>query len=560
MLAVQVATASAVAPVISVSNGVLSWAPISGATGYQVAIVRHPATTRDTTYVNVSATSYTPAAVPGETVNYGVYPFVSGGAWATEVSIAWAAPGNTTPPTISGTAQPGSTLTASKGTWTGYPAPSYTYQWQLCATTCTNIAGATSASYATPLNYNNVGKKHDVVVTASSSSGSASRTSALTAAIPEPPAPVLHVTGKTIGWTAIPGITQYQLAETRDGTTTYTNITGTSYSPAPVSGEHVNYGLIALTPDSGAPWATEVTINWPIIGINGGSGWGTTVAGIFTGGHITWDRIDLSKSSPTVADATADGYHVLGIVGNTDQATLLSAATPATYGAWVVDQLEDNPGIDIAEAGNEMYLKGDVADPVHYGRMYLAAVNAMATAGIHTRLLFDMWGDYACGSTPIVTCPSNGWSQDSGGRGWLADAVDNVPGLAAAIEANGLSTHPYGAIGGNDADEYGTAAVAAQEAVAADVLGSIPPVYVTEEGFNLAACTYSDAGACSLADLDTKLQDAMAIFLADDHIEGVWWYDSLDYGPDDRWGVLNDDDTPRAAFTDLSAIAQAQGQ
>ena len=35
-------------------------------------------------------------------------------------------------PTMSGTAKVGATLTANKGTWTGYPAPTFTYQWYAC--------------------------------------------------------------------------------------------------------------------------------------------------------------------------------------------------------------------------------------------------------------------------------------------------------------------------------------------------------------------------------------------------------------------------------------------
>ena len=56
-------------------------------------------------------------------------------------------PVNQTPPTISGTAKAGETLTATNGTWT--PAPtSYTYAWQRCSdtgTACANIDGATAS-------------------------------------------------------------------------------------------------------------------------------------------------------------------------------------------------------------------------------------------------------------------------------------------------------------------------------------------------------------------------------------------------------------------------------
>ena len=60
------------------------------------------------------------------------------------------APQNTTPPTMSGTASEGQTLTVSPGTWSGSPTPTLSDQWQRCGGSgggCTAIAGATSKSY-----------------------------------------------------------------------------------------------------------------------------------------------------------------------------------------------------------------------------------------------------------------------------------------------------------------------------------------------------------------------------------------------------------------------------
>jgi hypothetical protein len=64
----------------------------------------------------------------------------------------------TVKPTIKGTATVNKVLTAVKGTWTGHPAPAFTYQWYVCTntvtvaratvpSTCKRITGATRSTF-----------------------------------------------------------------------------------------------------------------------------------------------------------------------------------------------------------------------------------------------------------------------------------------------------------------------------------------------------------------------------------------------------------------------------
>lgn len=81
----------------------------------------------------------------------------AGGAGAPATSAATAAvaavsapaskPANSSPPVISGTTAVGHALSSSTGAWSGTPPLSYSYQWALCTSACSAIAGATGSSY-----------------------------------------------------------------------------------------------------------------------------------------------------------------------------------------------------------------------------------------------------------------------------------------------------------------------------------------------------------------------------------------------------------------------------
>jgi hypothetical protein len=103
------------------------------------------------------------------------------------------APANTALPSISGSAVEGQILTAAGGTWSGYPTPALSYQWQRCDSTgasCADLSGATSASY-TVLSAD-VGSTLSVTVTATNSAGSAGK-SATTGVVTSAAGPVTPV-------------------------------------------------------------------------------------------------------------------------------------------------------------------------------------------------------------------------------------------------------------------------------------------------------------------------------------------------------------------------------
>ncbi len=100
------------------------------------------------------------------------------------------APANTVLPAIAGSVRPAQTLTVSSGTWTGLPAPAFSYQWSVCtgsipqppvvtpaalsptipAPSCVAIAGATKATFVARAA--DIGKYYQAKVTAKNTSAS----------------------------------------------------------------------------------------------------------------------------------------------------------------------------------------------------------------------------------------------------------------------------------------------------------------------------------------------------------------------------------------------------
>jgi polysaccharide biosynthesis protein PslG len=306
---------------------------------------------------------------------------------------------------------------------------------------------------------------------------------------PTPTAPVLSVSGNTIHWTALPGVSSYTLATVRNPAstrdTTYSTVTGTSFTPPAVPGQTVNYGLAAHTPAAG-PWALEVSIAYPQSepppseepepppsesGGALGELKGPFVKGItanFAGEGpnnvpeevsemrsigVNWTReaLDWSETEPqrgvfawssfdrVVAEAKANGISILPIVGYAPYWT--SPRDSAAYAEFVAAAVARyGPGTSANlkwwELWNEPYFayawSGQTPEPEAYARDALAAAQAARHISPTVKLLIS--ADYQeAGQT-------GGSSTEE--KTWINDMFTAAPTLGKWID--GVSVHPYG--------------------------------------------------------------------------------------------------------------------
>jgi hypothetical protein len=194
------------APVLSVDGDRLSWTQIGSVRTY---VLERSVPGEAVQYSLVHGTSTTPPPVPGLAVSYALRTDVSGSSWSRSRTISYPSPKQAPP-----APQPGQPEAK--------PTPPETK----------SVPPETK---------------------------------------PSPPeridtqaAPALVVNGKQLSWNAASGVSAYVLASIVPGhATTYTEVSGTSTTPAAVPGTTVRYSV--RTAVNGSVWAPEVAISYPAV-------------------------------------------------------------------------------------------------------------------------------------------------------------------------------------------------------------------------------------------------------------------------------------------------------
>jgi hypothetical protein len=282
------------------------------------------------------------------------------------------APSNTSPPTISGTAQLGQTLSADPGSWSG-PGITFSYQWQRCVSgTCATVAGATVQTYVPASS--DVGATMVVVVKASNKNGETSADSAPSGAVaaapvPEPgvvpPSPATSPTvtgtpkqGQTLtagpgSWNGtLPLVYAYQWQRCGSSGTGCADVAGASGQTYALASADVGATMrVAVTASNSAGSATAASAPTAVVTSSATTSWGITPA------TLPSATVGSTYSQQLATNATNPPYSFRVVLGSLAPGTALSSAgaiagTPTSAGSFgFTVAAQDSTGATVASQG-----------------------------------------------------------------------------------------------------------------------------------------------------------------------------------------------------------------
>ncbi len=275
---------------------------------------------------------------------------------AATATVPASPPTNTALPVITGTAQRASILTATSGAWGGL-GNTYAIQWQhSTGSGYTNIAGATTATYA--LGSADEGSTLRVVATATNADGTLSATSAATAAVSAAPpvdttAPSVTGTAQRTGllsaspgvWSGIGNAYAYQWQRSSNGST-WTSIAGATASTYTVGatdeGDVIRVLVTVTNPDGAVAVASAATTTVPpsppvnstaptVTGTAQRASTLTATLGTWTGLANTYSyQWQHSLNGGTTWTAISAAITAVYTLGPSDEGTILRVAVTAT--------------------------------------------------------------------------------------------------------------------------------------------------------------------------------------------------------------------------------------
>jgi len=380
--------------------------------------------------------------------------------------------------------------------------------------------------------------------------------------------PVLKVTGQTISWNALSGVSNYVLATTvgTDRTTTkYTRVTGTSVTPPAVPGKTVYYGLRADITD--APWAQEVAITYPTTPTTpppttpstpgGGS---NMVVGIDIGNFNTAGANDIKG---LVGYARIEqGVVAPSLYKNVGMKVVVNFAGPYNTGgvsainasSWANDKLnwyKTNCGD--ANTCPAIEVLNEPGGTWFWGSGALSQTNANAYANL-VKTTANTFRSALGANAPKILATYDGSYEGSAGamafgnKWWAADSDHSY--------VDGIIVHPYGLNSVPRADS-----AKGNQALIANVRNATgKPLYITEVGWPTATSQPStgDSYQWTEAEQASNVHNFINWARGTGYINAVMVFNYRDYGSNMWYGITRQDGTHKPSFDALRCAAQSK--
>ncbi|MGP0103532.1 MAG: hypothetical protein ACLPUT_18165 [Solirubrobacteraceae bacterium] len=377
-------------------------------------------------------------------------------------------------------------------------------------------------------------------------------------------APTLHVSGQTISWTEVGGVSTYVLAIKVPGKEEkYTEVSGTSVTPSAVPGVTVRYSL--RTAVEGSAWSTEVAISYPAetppppppakesekteetqpgslltgpmwVGVDAG-GWPSSFASDIAGA-ASYVRLESPSS---ISGWTAAGLKVIDDMAGPYNSGGVAAVNATEWAAKAVAEVKANPQIAAIEVLNEPGNQwigwgssaGDAANAAAYDHL-LKVVHEAFVANFGSNYPAIL-ASYDGGEGPTT------WGQEM----WAAE-----PNVGNYI--NGVTLHSYGGTSNRTHSALGDR----EQIEKAHSQHPDMPIYITEVGWPTAVGQPStgDSFQWTESEQAQNITNFVDWAKGTGYIQDVTIFNYRDYGTNDWYGIESASGAHKLSYTALAAF------
>ncbi len=377
-------------------------------------------------------------------------------------------------------------------------------------------------------------------------------------------APTLHVSGQTISWSEVGGVSTYVLAIKVPGKEEkYTEVSGTSVTPSAVPGATVRYSL--RTAVEGSAWSTEVAISYPAetppppppakesekteetqpgslltgpmwVGVDAG-GWPSSFASDIAGA-ASYVRLESPSS---ISGWTAAGLKVIDDMAGPYNSGGVAAVNATEWAAKAVAEVKANPQIAAIEVLNEPGNQwigwgssaGDAANAAAYDHL-LKVVHEAFVANFGSNYPAIL-ASYDGGEGPTT------WGQEM----WAAE-----PNVGNYI--NGVTLHSYGGTSNRTHSALGDR----EQIEKAHSQHPDMPIYITEVGWPTAVGQPStgDSFQWTESEQAQNITNFVDWAKGTGYIQDVTIFNYRDYGTNDWYGIESASGAHKLSYTALAAF------